>query len=268
VGVTAGYDQLGDGSWKAIETWAATVGPPLGTTAYANAKVFSANGVSLYTYAFFWKDTLDFTWHNHRSPYSGDWYFPSTGWPCAPETFNAGGVPRHRWDYTSALWELSGRTCYTARSEYEFTATPMVTGSGPVATEVYSSPIVFGGEVTPATPVGGYVTVPAATEGGPGKLVVYLTRPVTQRNVDAPVMASMPWDGATHTYGGIYETVYPPYKYGSAAEAIPYNVTRTLFGARETVGGQLRISTAGRADSAVFGEPAAHVIAVDKTIVH
>jgi hypothetical protein len=267
VALVAGYDQLGDGSWKAIETWAATVGPPLGTTAYAS-KEFSANGVSLYTYAFFWTDTSDFTWHNHRSPYSGSWFFPSSGWPCPVETYNAGGVPRHRWDYTSANWELSGRTCYTARSHYEFAATPMVTGAGPVATEVYSSPIVFGGEVTPATPIGGYVTVPAATEDGPGKLVVYLTRPVTQRHVDAPVMTRMPWDGTTYTYGGIYETVYPPHKYGSAAEAIAYNVTRTLSAARETIGGQLRLSTAGRAGSAVFGEPAAHVIAVDKTIVH
>jgi hypothetical protein len=271
------------GTWSATETynstnWPAFPGTPLSTDYTYFAGWYSAwvapGPVTLMSaYTFFWlNDAHGEPWHNHRAP-SGNYYSPSTTWPCAswPGSVAAAERPRHRWNDTTHLWTPlpTGELCYPPGSDsmYAFTGRAM-TPAAPTAltTAVYRDPLPGGSE--PYTPplAAGYYSIAAATVYGPGQVVVYVVRPTPTRD---PEVALPPWYAPSAAYEGAHETVYVMTNKGSAMDSGRQDhMIRTLTAATSTTSATVQVHTIGRNGAAVVGEPATASMTLSKSVTH
>ena len=207
--------------------------------------------------------------------------YQATGDTCAP-TPESQSIPPAAANITGWWTHAAGDTATKAACKPKlWYAGTLSVASSNVAAQAFNGPSPTAGEVMPATAIGSFSVVPAASGGTPGTLVVYVTRPVgTPRAI-----ALGTWN--KFTTANRYETnkgyVFIPDSYtvsssyvwwfGSGAsggwvgEAAAYQEIGFLSAATESVSASLTLTTQGTSGSSLIGESAsASTVAVSRSL--
>jgi hypothetical protein len=257
VAIAASFAQSPGGSWKSVESWRAYVVTEPGggyLDGFGTETAYTVDGFRFWQYL---------KWaYPYGSPGAGVATSETSPWPCAA-SWEQGGIPAHRVGDTGSRFVCAppGVTTYAADDDVETAAF----SSGDVVVETYTDVRQDGRESRPPESAGGMLIVAAATDGGPGTLVVYLTR-----SASAPRSRPLQWGRGTGSarfetwdwmvWRRYYTWLYRPSAWGAGYyeyhSFTGYRRGRYLASMRETLDGGISVMTRGvSAANVLMGEP-------------